>query len=271
MKSIFEYEDYRSYMNEYYLWKKRCSSFSWRQFSKNGGFTSPNFMKMVCEGKSGLSKAGIERAANAMELVGIEREYFKQLVYLNQSKNDEEKKKILSEIAELKTAHDVHILEGDSLLFYASWKYPLLRELAPMMPGATHQELSSICGDVFSAEEIRDALAYLVRANFLKKISSNTYEQVNRSLQVSSTVLSTLVRAMHKEMAHIAHDAIEKYSTNERNFTGITMGIDDQSYSEILKELESCRKRIISIATAQKSGNRVYRLNMQLFPLTKKI
>jgi uncharacterized protein (TIGR02147 family) len=49
------------------------------------------------------------------------------------------------------------------------------------------------------------------------------------------------------------------------------MGIDDEDYAEILKELEACRKRIISIATAKKGGNRVYRLNLQLFPLTDKV
>jgi uncharacterized protein (TIGR02147 family) len=80
-----------------------------------------------------------------------------------------------------------------------------------------------------------------------------------------------LVRTMHKEMADFAKDAIDKFPTDERNFTGITMGIDDEDYEKILKELETCRKRIISIATAKKGGNRVYRLNLQMFPLTEKI
>ena len=49
------------------------------------------------------------------------------------------------------------------------------------------------------------------------------------------------------------------------------MGIDDKDYAEILKELENCRKRILSIATAKKGGTRVYRLNLQMFPLTDKV
>ena len=83
--------------------------------------------------------------------------------------------------------------------------------------------------------------------------------------------MPVLVREMHKEMADFAREAVEKYPIDERNFTGITMGIDDEDYAEILKELDACRKRIISIATAKKGGNRVYRLNMQMFPLTEKI
>ena len=270
MKSVIEYEDYRSFMNDYYQWKKRTSAFSWREFTK-GGFTSPNYLKLVCEGKSGLSKNGIERAADAMELVGAEREYFRQLVKFVQAKKDADKKAAYSEMKVIASAHKVRILEGESVSFYESWKYPVLRELAPMMPGAKPLDIAKACGGAFSAEEVRNALAFLTRAKFLKKTAEDVYEQVDRSLQMSVVAMPTLVRAMHKEMAEFAKDSIEKYPIDERNFTGITMGIDDEDYAEILKELEACRKRIISIATAKKGGNRVYRLNLQMFPLSEKI
>lgn len=271
MKSVIEYEDYRSFMNDYYQWKKRTSAFSWRDFTKKGGFTSPNYMKIVCEGKSGLSKNGIEHAADAMDLVGAEREYFRQLVKFGQAKSDADKKAAYTEMKEIASAHKVRVLEGESVSFYESWKYPVLRELAPMMPGAKPLEVTKACGGAFSAEEVRDALAFLTRAKFLKKTADDVYEQVDRSLQMSVAAMPMLVRQMHKDMADFAKEAIEKYPIDERNFTGITMGIDDDDYAEILKELENCRKRIISIATAKKGGNRVYRLNMQMFPLTEKI
>jgi len=271
MKSVIEYEDYRSFMNDYYQWKKRISAFSWREFTKRGGFTSPNYLKLVCEGKSGLSKKGIERAADAMDLVGAEREYFRQLVKFGQAKKVAEKKSAYTEMKEIASAHKVRVLEGESVSFYESWKYPVLRELAPMMPGAKPLDMAKACGGAFSAEEVRNALAFLTRAKFLKKIADDVYEQENRSLQMSVAAMPMLIRAMHKEMAGLAKDAIEKFPIEERNFTGITMGIDDEGYAEILKELEKCRKRIISIATAKKGGNRVYRLNMQMFPLTDKV
>ena len=271
MKSVIEYEDYRLFMNDYYRWKKQTSAFSWRDFTKKGGFTSPNHMKLVCEGKSGLSKTGVERAADAMDLVGAEREYFRQLVKFGQAKKDADKKAAYTEMKEIASAHKVRVLEGESMSFYESWKFPVLRELAPMMPGAKLLDIARACGNAFSAEEVRNALAFLTRAKFLKKTADNVYEQVDRSLQMSVAAMPVLVREMHKEMAGFAKDAVEKYPVDERNFTGVTMGIDDEDYAEILKELENCRKRIISIASAKKGGNRVYRLNMQLFPLTDKV
>lgn len=271
MKSVIEYEDYRLFMNDYYRWKKQTSAFSWRDFTKKGGFTSPNHMKLVCEGKSGLSKTGVERAADAMDLVGAEREYFRQLVKFGQAKKDADRKAAYTEMKEIACARKVRVLQGESMSFYESWKFPVLRELVPMMPGAKPLDIARACGNAFSAEEVRNALAFLTRAKFLKKTADDVYEQVNRSLRMSVAAMPMLVREMHKEMAGFAKDAVEKYPVDERNFTGVTMGIDDEDYAEILKELEKCRKRIISIASAKKGGNRVYRLNMQLFPLTDKV
>lgn len=271
MKSIFEYDDYRSYMNDYYLWKKRTSAFSWREFAKNSGFTSPNYLKVVCDGKSGLSEPGIEHVAEAMDLIGAEREYFRKLVKFGQAKKESVRNSAYAEMMEIAKTQKVRILEGESISFYQSWKYPMLRELAPMMPGAKPSEMAKVCGGSFSTEDVRDALAFLTRAKFLKKLAKDVYEQEDRSLQVSVTALPMLVRSMHKEMAGAAKDAVDKYPVEERNFSGVTIGIDEEDYAAIVKELDACRKRIISIATAKKGGNRVYRLNLQLFPLTEKV
>lgn len=271
MKSIFEYDDYRSYMNDYYLWKKRTSAFSWREFAKKSGFTSPNYLKVVCDGNSGLSEPGIEHVAEAMDLIGAEREYFRRLVRFGQAKKENVRNSAYAEMMEIAETQKVRILEGESISFYESWKYPVLRELAPMMPGAKPSDLSKACGGAFSVEEVRNALAFLTRAKFLRKTATDVYELEDRSLQASVAAMPTQVRSMHKEMANFAKEAIEKYPVNERNFSGVTVGIDEEDYAAIVKELDACRKRIISIATAKKGGNRVYRLNLQLFPLTEKI
>ena len=56
MKPIVEYDDFRKYMRDFYEDRKRCSAFSWREFSKKAGFSSPSYMKVVCDGKSKLSR-----------------------------------------------------------------------------------------------------------------------------------------------------------------------------------------------------------------------
>ena len=75
---------------------------------------------------------------------------------------------------------------------------------------------------------------------------------------------------MHRMMSKLATPAID-LPADERNFSGVTMGVSRESYDRIVKVLDECRRQIIAIAAEDKSIEQVYRLNLQLFPLTKSI
>ncbi|MBQ5463997.1 MAG: TIGR02147 family protein, partial [Fibrobacter sp.] len=92
MKPIVEYTDFRLYMRDFYEERKRCSAFSWREFSKVAGFSSPSYMKVVCDGKSNLSRIGIERTGAAMGLSGFEMDYFREMVVFGQAESEDKKK-----------------------------------------------------------------------------------------------------------------------------------------------------------------------------------
>jgi uncharacterized protein (TIGR02147 family) len=49
------------------------------------------------------------------------------------------------------------------------------------------------------------------------------------------------------------------------------MGVSRESYERIVKVLDECRRQIIAIAADDKNIDQVYRLNLQLFPLTKNV
>jgi uncharacterized protein (TIGR02147 family) len=57
---------------------------------------------------------------------------------------------------------------------------------------------------------------------------------------------------------------------NERHFSGVTLGITQGAYDEIVAEIDAFRKRIIEIATRETETDEVYRLNIQFFPMTNK-
>ena len=50
MKPIIEYKDYHSYIKDFYEDRKRFSYFSWREFAKLAGFSSPTYLRLVSEG-----------------------------------------------------------------------------------------------------------------------------------------------------------------------------------------------------------------------------
>ena len=134
---------------------------------------------------------------------------------------------------EIADAHKAKILEGDSFRFFGNWKNPVIRELAPAMPGAKPLALAHACRPEITAAEVTETLNFLVKAGLLKKDKKGNYVQTEKSVTTGPM-----------EMTPVAVRA--------------------------LQEIADCRKRIIAIARKNAATDEVYRLNMQLFPMTNK-
>ena len=271
MKSIFEYRDYHLYLQDYYDERKRLGAFSWREFCRKAGFSSPNFLKLVSMGQSKLSKIKASQVAKSMGLVDYEEEYFYQLVAYCNAENNEAQRAAYLEMQRIALEHQVRVVEKDAFQYYESWKYPVIRELAPMMPGARPRDIAEECKEYVSAEEVRDILAFLVKAGFLQKDGEKIYSQTEKTVIASKESLPIAIRAMHKEMGNMAVRAVDRYNASERYFTGMTIGVNEANYARIVAEIDACAKKIAAIANETENLNQVYGLNFQFFPFTNKI
>ena len=271
MKPIVEYQDYHAFLSDYYEERKRTSAFSWREFAKIAGFVSPSYLKDVCAGKTNLSKVTMGRVASAIGLAGHEVTYFEAMVQFGNAKTDDAKKKFLEQMHAIALDHKVRIIDKDAFEYYDSWKNSVVRELAPMMPGAMPGEIAKACTQEISALEVRKSLAFLERAGLLKQVRENVYEQTDKAVVGSKEGLTLAIRSMHREMGQLGIDSLDRFASNERNVTGVTMGIDHEAYERIVHELDECRKKITAIADDCCNIKQVYRLNLQLFPLSKEV
>lgn len=271
MNQILQYQDYRRFLQDFYDWKKRTSAFSWRDYSKMCGFISPVFMKQVCEGKSNLGKNATVKVADAFGFVGVERDYFFNLVMYAQAKNDGKKRFAFAEMQSIAKANKVHHIGAESFRYYDSWVHPVIRELAPAMPGAMPKEIAQKCIHEVSAREVKESIDFQVEAGILKKTGESTYSQTDKILAGDTQSISLAVRSMNRQMANFAIDAIDRFSVDERFVSGITMGVSNDAYGKIVEVLRKCREEVQSIILSDDKTEQVLRLNLQLFPLTKKI
>ena len=271
MRPITEYKDYRLYMQDFYDERKRIGAFSWREFSKQAGFKSPVYLKLVCENKSSLSLVKMAQVAHAMGLVGYEFAYFQEMVRFGNATKDDAKKRALLEMQNIASEHKVRVVDAETFRFYDSWKNPTIRELAPMMPGKRPLEMAKACHQNISAEEVRDSLAFLVKTGFLKREDEHLYAQTEKTVIGSKESVPIAIRAMHKEMASLAKIAVDKFPSEERHITGVTLGVCEEAYARISQEMDAFIRKAVSIAAEYENLNQVYRLNLQLFPLTKKV
>lgn len=265
-----EYTSYRVYIRDYYAERKERSGFTWRDFAKAAGYSSPVFLKLVCDSKANLSEAGIERVASAMGLVGVELQYFRHLVALNQEKTSAAKKKIFSEMRAIANENSFVLVGEEQYDYYGSWLNPVLREMAPRLDGATPAQMAGELVFERDAAHVKSSLKLLEKNGFLNKDEQGHYSQTNRSITTGNLdVASLAIREMHRQMGELGVQSLDQVPVKERDISGLTIGISETAYEKITKEIAEFRRRISSIVMEDSGEERVYRLNVQLFPLTK--
>lgn len=235
------------------------------------GFSSSVHLKYVSEGRFNLGEDAVERVAKAMGLSGNRLEYFRAMVEFDHAVTDNIKKEIFDRMLSIAKQSNAKVIEGDAFRYFDSWKNPVLRELAPAMPGAKPLALAKACRPKVSAAEVSESLNFLVKANLLKKDAAGNYKQSDKIVTAGPmAAASVAVRGLHRQMGEIALDAIEGVPQSERHFSGVTLGITSDAYDEIVAVINDCRRKIIEIATRDDSTDEVYRLNIQFFPMTNK-
>lgn len=270
MKPVMEYNNYRLYIRDFYTEQKDRSGFTWREFAKAANYSSPVFLKLVCDGKANLSEVGIERVASAMGLVGIDLQYFRLLVAFCQGKDSASKKQIYQQMRSLAAENSVSLIGEDQYDYYNSWHNPVLRELAPKMKNATPAMLASEFEFGVSTNDVKKALALLQNVGLIKKNENGEYERDEKSVTTGSLEVTSLaVRDMHRQMGELAIRSLEEVPVNERDISGLTLGVSEIAFRKITQEIADFRRRIGAIVMEDEGAERVYRMNLQFFPLTK--
>ena len=271
MKPITTYTDYRKVIQDFYDEKKRSSAFTWRDFAKSAGFSSPVFLKYVCEGKKNISRASAAAVAAAMGLVGFDSAYFQAMIAYGTAKDDETKKNAFEEMCAMAREHKTRILGDNEFDYYKSWKNSVIRELAPAMPGAKPSEMAKACKQFISTDDVIETLSFLQKMGLLEKDYNDTYRQTDKAISINTTdALPVAARNLQRQMGTFALDAIS-LPLSERDMSGITMGITRKCYDRIVKALDDFRQQIADIVSEDGETEQIYRLNLQFFPLTERI
>ena len=270
MKPVMEYQNFRVYVRDFYTERKDRSGFTWRDFAREAGYSSPVFLKLVCDGKANLSEVGVERVAAAMGLAGVDLQYFRELVAFNQAKEGAEKKSRFAHLRRLARENNREIIVEDQYDYFESWKNPVLREMAPNMPGATPAQLAGKLAFDAETAGVKKSLNLLQKTGILEKDAAGNFKQGSKAISTGNLEIASLsVREMHRQMGELAVRALDEIPVKERDISGLTMGLSEEAFQRVSMEIEAFRRRVAAIAMEDSRTDKVYRLNMQLFPLTK--
>lgn len=268
MKSVYEFIDYRKFLEHYYTEKKKSSRhFSYRFFAQKTGINSPSFLKHVMDGKRNLTAPAIEKFSNALKLNRKESVYFRHLVRFNQAKTSHEKQEHYAVLRSMSEAVKESVLKSSQFDYFDKWYTAVIRELVCLYDFMDNYKLlAKAVHPAITSPEAKKAVKLLLKLGLVKRKKNGAYVQSNRALIVDDTITSMAVRSFIETMLEHAKSALHTFEKPERHISGVTLGISQATYEVLAAEIDAFKDRVKTIVNRDEHSSRVYQLNISLFP-----
>lgn len=279
---VSDYMDYRRLLQDFYLYRRDQSKsqlrpYSYSTFAAAANIKSPNYLKMIIEGKRNLSPDMINRFAKALGFNKADSDQFRLLVSFNQSTDPNERNMLLKDLSEMRVERQLKAGEIDrkaweKLPSWVAWVlYALLDQAGVEFK---IESLREILRGKAKADEIETALKSLVESGqILFDETSGKYSKSKNRVENPEEIPVALIRKLQAQLMLLGLESLYQDSPTEREFGTLTLALTQGEFEELRFKLRQMRKQVhkdISIQRMGTPGERVYQLNLQLFPVTNK-
>ena len=271
-EEIFGYDDYRTFLRDYFQeCKANQKFFSHRYFAQKAGFSSSSFFAHVMEGKRNLTQNSLKKMIQGIGLEGRAAAFFESLVKFNQSKDLGEKERWFKQVVQLRRHSKFYKLNKKQWSFYEEWYYPVIRELAVYSHWkGDYKKLAKSITPKITETQAKKAVNSLVEMGLLIKRENGSYAQ-HQEVISAGPIPPSLISNTKKELLLRAMEASDSMRPRERHISGATLAITMEIYEEICEDLENLRRKVLEKALDASSVDRIYQLNLQLFPISEPI
>ena len=277
--AIAEYMDYRLFLADFYLAKKNLTKnsirpYSYAIFSAAADIKSPNYLKMIIEAKRNLSLDMIVKFAKACAFNKAQTDEFRLLVVFNQSEDPADRNYALKQLSEYRVEQKLKHGELDRKVFekIPNWIGWIIYALVDQ-EGVTFEtnQLKNLLRGKASESEINVAVENLIKSGELARDPVTLLISKGKLPEAPAEIPSALVRKLQMQLMYLGLESLYQDTATEREFGSLTLSLTEKEFEDIKFKLRQLRKSLHkdnSIARMTSKGERVYQLNLQLFPVS---
>jgi uncharacterized protein (TIGR02147 family) len=267
MKEIFEFLDYRTFLDDFLEYKqKQLPYFSLRYVSSKLGVT-PSFFVKILKGTRNISNEHALKLAEILKFSKPQNEYFQLLVQYNQAKGHEEKKIHLEKIISRRHL-SIGELSKDQYKFYSQWYYPVIRELMSCISFVDqYDKLAKLLLPPISPSNAKQAITFLEQMGMIAKNADGYYKVTQQFVLAGPEIQTMMIRTFQLEMMDRAKDALLNISKELREISTMTVSLSETGFAKIKDKIQDFWQEVKQIAN-EDSVDRVYHINLQFFPVT---
>ena len=271
MDSIFEYLDYKKYLTDYLEMKKeRNSAFSLRLLARQLDMDASNILKIM-QGQRELSKSGVSKFVKLFGFKSRESEYFETLVLFSKSKNEDKSRELFEKLNSIANM-PIKRVDVEQYEFYKKWYNTAILAFLHYYPVKCdeYEIISKNLRPEVSVKDVKESIRLLLKLGFIFENEFGGYTLTNRVISSGEEWYSMAIVNFQKETLRLAQRFIEKEPRDERDFSTVTVTLDDVSKKEISRLTAEYRKKVLEVAMDSESPDQTFQINLQLFPVTTK-
>jgi uncharacterized protein (TIGR02147 family) len=267
--TVFDFNEYREYLQEYYRERKEQSYFwSYRFMADKLGIDHSLIIK-IFSGQRHLKEEYLPKVVDLCKLNQREAEYFKNLYYYNKAKSDAQIKLYFEKMLALKSVTSLNIQENQ-YKYFQKWYYAAVRSVVEYLDFKDdYKTLAKHISPNISVKQAREAVQLLNNLGFIYKDKTGSWKLKQNHIQTPEKWKSLLIKNYQQECVQQSMQALDLFKKEAIDISTITMAIEVDKLSFIKHVLQACRESIVQQVAEMDNPNQSYQFNMQLFPVSK--
>jgi len=277
---IGDYLNYRDFLRAFYLYKREVTKDNHRRynysfFSAAADIRSPNYLRLIIEGQRNLSEEMAFKFARAMQLNKEATDEFVLMVLYGQESDPMLRNQYLKALSDfrLQKSLKLGVIDKKTLEKFPNWIGWILFSLHDQEDARfTPSALKHLLRNKASETEIQNALNKLLESGELVLDSSTgEIKKGRKQLDPSEDIPVDLIRRLQTQLMSLGLESLFQDSPVDREFGTLTLSLTKKEFEELRFQLRKFRKQIHkdnSIQRMQSKGERVYQMNLQLYPVT---
>lgn len=269
--NVFDYDDHKAYLRDAYEQRKALDyHFSHRYIAAKLGLESSAMFLHILHGKVRLSERLTSELIRLFAMKKREATYFRLLVDFHQARNSEEKRRRLADVTDF-LRNRIKVDEERDYVYHEHWYHAAICNLVKFSSVKEDAEgLNKKLSPTLSAGKASRAVQLLLKLGYLRSTPSGTLRPADKVPPMETEADKVALTEYEVQMLELARPALDRYPEADRKMAAVTVSASEETLEKVKDEIQKCRDKIEKLCAEDAKPNRVYQVNMQLFPLTKK-
>ncbi len=271
MPEVLEYLEYREFLRDWFVETKKDNPFtSYRYLGQKTG-VDPAWLVRVFQKEGHLNESTLPVFIRLCGLDDRRAEYFKTLYRFNKTKAKQTLSELYYRLMELRSL-ETRVLSTPELSYFGSWACAALRALIGISKDTSDiSKLGANLTPAISQDEARNALGIMKQLGLVVPDGNGGWNITDQIISTGGEVKSTAVRDFHRRTMELGLESIDRHKPEDRDISSVVFTADESDLPEIRHRIEEFRRGLLQFARKSERADRVYALNIAMFPLSNKV